>query len=220
MKRLVLVMALGSAAGMGFAQDLGRVLSSTALINQVSLPRQVCSNETVQLTSQSSGGGAVLGAVAGGAVGNAIGQGSGRAAATLLGIVGGAMLGDRIEGPGSVQNQNIQRCSLVNMTENRVTGYQVVYEYAGKQYSVQMPYDPGPTVRLQVAPVDATPQPSAAAPPVTLIQPAPAQVIYSQTFFVPVAPLWVPAYPAYAYRPAPSINLQFGYGSYRHGHSR
>lgn len=32
-------------------------------------------------------------------------------------------------------------------------GYIVVYEYAGKQYTVQMPNDPGPTIRLQLTPV-------------------------------------------------------------------
>lgn len=44
-----------------------------------------------------SGGGAVLGAVIGGVVGNTIGHGMGRAAATGLGIFGGAVVGDNIE---------------------------------------------------------------------------------------------------------------------------
>lgn len=44
-----------------------------------------------------SGGGAVAGAVVGGVVGNQIGGGAGRAAATMLGIFGGAVAGDAIE---------------------------------------------------------------------------------------------------------------------------
>ncbi len=44
-----------------------------------------------------SGGGAVAGGVIGGAVGNQFGQGSGRAAATALGLIGGALLGNAIE---------------------------------------------------------------------------------------------------------------------------
>jgi outer membrane lipoprotein SlyB len=44
-----------------------------------------------------SGGGAVLGAVIGGVIGNQIGAGSGRAAATGLGMVGGAVIGNRID---------------------------------------------------------------------------------------------------------------------------
>jgi len=75
-----------------------------------------------------------------------------------------------------------------------------------------MPYDPGPTLRLQVAPVDANPQPPTAAPPVTMIQPAATRFIYSQTVFVSTAPPWVAACPMHAYRPAPSIHLQHGCG--------
>ncbi|WP_225784913.1 glycine zipper 2TM domain-containing protein [Xenophilus sp. Marseille-Q4582] len=44
-----------------------------------------------------SGGGAVAGGVIGGVVGNQFGQGSGRAAATALGLIGGALLGNAIE---------------------------------------------------------------------------------------------------------------------------
>lgn len=44
-----------------------------------------------------SGGGAVAGGVVGGVLGNQIGHGSGRAAATALGLVGGALLGNAIE---------------------------------------------------------------------------------------------------------------------------
>ncbi len=41
--------------------------------------------------------GAVLGAVLGGVLGNQVGSGSGRAAATGAGVIGGALLGDRIQ---------------------------------------------------------------------------------------------------------------------------
>lgn len=44
-----------------------------------------------------SGGGAVLGALIGGVVGNQIGHGGGRAAATALGVFGGAVAGDSVE---------------------------------------------------------------------------------------------------------------------------
>ena len=44
-----------------------------------------------------SGGGAVAGGVVGGVLGNQIGHGSGRAAATALGVIGGALLGNNIE---------------------------------------------------------------------------------------------------------------------------
>lgn len=44
-----------------------------------------------------TGGGAVAGGLLGGVLGNQIGDGSGRAAATALGVVGGALLGNVIE---------------------------------------------------------------------------------------------------------------------------
>jgi outer membrane lipoprotein SlyB len=44
-----------------------------------------------------SGGGAIAGGLVGGVLGNQIGSGSGRAAATALGVVGGALLGNNVE---------------------------------------------------------------------------------------------------------------------------
>lgn len=141
------------------ADEFGRVISSTPVIQQVAVPRQVCNTEQVVTPGQKSGAGAAMGAIAGGAVGNSIGQGSGRAAATMLGIVGGAILGEKIEGAGQPEVRNVQNCTQQMFYENRTMAYNVVYEFAGKQYSVQMPNDPGPTVRLQVTPVAPPPVP-------------------------------------------------------------
>lgn len=41
----------------------------------------------------------------------------------------------------------------IHFYENRTVAYNVVYEYAGKQYAVQMPNDPGPSIQLQLTPV-------------------------------------------------------------------
>ena len=135
------------------AQEVGKVISSTPIIQQVAVPRQVCNNEQVVTQGQKSGAGAAMGAIAGGAIGNSMGQGSGRAAATMLGLFGGAILGDKVEGPGTPEVRNVQNCSQQMFYENRTMAYNVVYEFAGKQYTVQMPTDPGPTVRLQVTPI-------------------------------------------------------------------
>lgn len=175
----LLLLSLPMVAG---AQEVGRVISSTALISQVSVPRQVCAQEQVQVQTQTpgtkSGAGALMGGIAGAALGNAVGQGSGRAAATILGVFGGAILGDRIEGGSPSQvaatQQTVNRCTTQNFIENRTTGYQVVYEYAGKQYSVQLPQDPGPTIQLQVTPaVTVQPQANTPAPVAPIAQAAP-----------------------------------------------
>lgn len=212
-------------------QEMGRVVSSTPIIQQVAVPRQVCSNQPVAVQQPKSGAGAVMGALAGGAMGNAIGDGGGRAAATILGLVGGAMLGDRIEGSPGAQVQNVQQCSTQTFYENRTVAYNVTYEYAGKQYSVQMPQDPGPFVRLQITPVGGS---TSAAPefqhPQAPLAQAPLQqgttIIESGVVTVPstvVYPAAYPAvYPAPYYRPyyAPiglSLNLGYSRGYHRGG---
>ena len=136
------------------AQERARVLSATPIVQQMEVPQQMCDNQTVYTGQQTTGGGAVLGAVAGGAVGNAIGGGSGRAAATALGLIGGALLGNQIEGNGKPQYQNVQRCYTQTYYENRTVGYTVVYEYAGRQYTTQTPNDPGRTIEVQIQAID------------------------------------------------------------------
>ena len=245
------ILAAASTAAM--AQDVGRVLSSTAIISQVSVPRQVCTQEVVQVQNTApatkTGAGVLMGGIAGGAMGNAVGNGSGRAAATILGVLGGAILGDRIEGGSptpqvTTSQQTVNRCSTQNFLENRTTGYQVVYEYAGKQYSVQMPQDPGPTIQLQIAPVQATmpaPAPQTAPRAVSQAEPAPAVLaqapvlqepapVYSNTVIttgteyqpfytapavVYAAPVVIASAPRYYHRPTVGATFVFRGG---HGH--
>jgi uncharacterized protein YcfJ len=214
MKQLILVAAMAATGSTGFAQEVGRVLSSTPITQQMGVPRQVCTTEQVAVAQPKSGAGAALGAIAGGAIGNAATHGAGQAAATMLGLVGGAVLGDRIEGPGNTQLQNVQRCATQTFYENRTVAYNVVYEYAGKQYTVQMQQDPGPTLQLQVTPVGSVPAAPISTAQVQNYDVEPAQVIVTQ-----------PAYPVYypePYYPPVSLSLGLGYwgGYYGHGHGR
>jgi len=165
--KLLSLVALGFASQFGSvqAQEVGKVISSTPVIQQVAVPRQVCTTDQVVVQGQKSGAGAAMGAIAGGAVGNSVGQGSGRAAATMLGLFGGAILGDKIEGPANPEVRQVQNCSTQTTYENRTMAYNVVYEFAGKQYTVQMPSDPGPTVRLQITPVANPPATTFNVPP-------------------------------------------------------
>ena len=183
--------------GTSFAQEVGRVISSTPVIQQVAVPRQVCSTEQVAVAQPKSGAGAVMGAIAGGAIGNAVGHGGGQAAATMLGLMGGAILGDRIEGQGDTQLQNVQRCTSQTFYENRTVAYNVVYEYAGKQYTVQMPQDPGPTLQLQVTPVGAAPAAAAPTAQLSYNQVQPTTVVVTQSAYPAIypPPLLVPPVP-------------------------
>lgn len=53
--------------------------------------------EVLEVTGESSGGGAVLGGIVGGVLGNQVGKGDGKKAATVAGVVGGAVAGNAIE---------------------------------------------------------------------------------------------------------------------------
>lgn len=219
------------------AQEVGRVISSTPVVQQYATPRQVCANQPVVVSEPKTGAGAVIGALAGGGLGNAVGQGSGRAIATMVGVMGGAILGDRMEG-GNTSVQNVSQCSTQVFYENRTVGYNVVYEYGGRQYAVQMPSDPGPTVQLQVVPVGASTTAPAAHPapqtpatvqgvsqPMTYVQPdmVPPPVVTSTTYVVPgySAPLYVapaPLYGTYVSPYYPRVGVSLHVGGYRGGH--
>lgn len=216
MKKLLLLSAAMVASGLSLAQEVGRVISSTPIIQQVGVPRSVCTTEQVAVQQPKSGAGAVMGAIAGGAMGNAVGGGSGKAAATALGIFGGAILGDRIEGAPQAQLQNVQRCGTQTFYENRPVAYNVVYEYAGRQYSVQMPRDPGPTIQLQVSPVGASSQMAGPAGGVGY------QDQYQQPEYLQAAPVIMapPVYRGYYAQPyyAPiGVELDFRYGDGHRG---
>jgi uncharacterized protein YcfJ len=211
MKKILLLSALTLVSGFAAAQETGRVISSTPIIQQVSVPRQVCSNQQIAVETPRSGAGALMGGIAGGAMGNAIGGGSGRAAATMLGIVGGAILGNNIEAPGPTQLQTIQNCSTQTFYESRNAGYSVVYEYAGRQYTTTMPNDPGSTIALQVSPL------ASSAAPVR----APVQQVISGDYYQPepaytvAAPVVVQATPYY--RPLVPIGVELNFGYQRGG---
>ena len=240
-KMLVLSAVAASVIGMlpigaSAADILARVISSTPVVQQVAVPRQVCNNQAVVTEAPKSGAGALLGAVAGGAAGNTIGNGNGRALATVIGLMGGAIVGNNIEGSGN-QVRNVQQCTTQTVYENRASHYNVVYEYQGTQYNVQMPNDPGQYVRLQVTPVGAINTPPQqgfpAQPqtytypqqPQTYLQPDQLQPVYIQqtTTYLQPTPVYVaPAYyprPYYSpYYAAPvGLSLNFGY-SRGYGH--
>ena len=225
MKKLLLLSTSLLCCAVALSQEVGRVVSSTPIIEQVGQPRNVCSTQQIAVQQPKSGAGALMGAIAGGAMGNAVGGGSGKAAATMIGLMGGAILGDSIEGAPMSQVQNVQSCNTQTFYENRVVAYNVVYQYAGKQYSVQMPNDPGPTVQLHISPVGAIDQrfPAANTPayqqqpvysqPITLISSQPGYSTYHAR----------PAYYPRVYVPPVRLNFDFGYvgrrgdrGEHRH----
>lgn len=203
-KKIVIVSALAgmSVLTLAQAQEQGRVLSATPVVQQVGVPQQVCGNETVYSGNRTSGAGAVVGAIAGGAAGNAIGKGSGRAAATAIGLIGGALVGNQIEG-GRPQYQDVQRCTTETYYQNRTVGYDVVYEYAGRQYSTRTESDPGRYIALTVQPAGQTYS--------TQPDPYAAQGVYSQPGVVTSTYPPQPYYQPPAYVSPPVTVIEYGY---------
>jgi uncharacterized protein YcfJ len=204
---MVAALGFGTLSGVG-AQEVGQVLSSTPVVQQVAVPRRVCSDELISYQGPNSGAGVLIGAIVGGALGNAAGgQGAGRATATVMGMVGGAVVGDRFEGAAPERFETVRRCTLQNFYEQRTLGYQVVYEFGGRQYAVQMPSDPGPTIALQVSPLGAE-LPLQTPPAAIVVQPTATYIT------VPVARSYYgPAY-------YPPVRLSFGFYGHSHRHHR
>ena len=193
---------------------VGQVISRIALYQQVAVPGQVCANTPVTVQPPNSGAGAMVGAIAGAALGSQMGGGQGQALATMAGMIGGALVGDNIEKQAPAQTVNQTTCTLQSAYENRLIGYQVVYEYAGKQYTVQLPQDPGPTIALQITPAGLPTAPVAQAAPSMGLSSGVAQpqVIYAQPAVIYGSPYYYNPYPF-----STSINLGWGF---RGGHGR
>ena len=172
-------MTAGLACGVTAAQQQARVLSSTAVVQQIGIPQQVCENEQVYSGQQTNGSGAILGAVIGGVAGNALGRGShsysghrgyghpayrgygprhyrghsgsNRAATTIVGAIAGGLIGNIIESNTSQPRyETVRRCSNELVYENRTVGYDVTYEYAGRRYTTRMEQAPGAWVPISV----------------------------------------------------------------------
>ena len=93
------------------------------------------------------------------------------------------------------------------------TAFNVVYQYAGKQYTVQMPYDPGSYVTLQITPTysASTPAPPLPPAPQVIYLQAPLQVLTNPVYVLPYSP------PYYYSHPLPfSFNFGLGYYRWRH----
>ncbi len=213
MKKLTLTTLLCIAAAGAQAQEVGQVISRTAVYQQAAVPRQSCVQNVPQVPTQTSGGGAIIGAIAGGVIGSQLGGHNSQGLATMAGVIGGAVLGNKVESQGHpLQPQTT--CTTQTVYENRLIGYNVVYEYAGKQYNVQLPQDPGSTIPLQVTPMSAPRSEAPAATSLSHLSPA-TVVTESRVVYVPA--------PAYRSYPPVYTNIHLGWGwagGHRHGHWR
>jgi uncharacterized protein YcfJ len=117
-----------------------------------------------------SGAGAVLGAIVGGVIGHQFGNSTGgRDHGTAAGAVIGGLIGNDMERTGGGSDRydsgyrragydvervpvtrDVQRCNMVSDYREEVRGYDVRYSYNGREYMTRLPYDPGPTLPINV----------------------------------------------------------------------
>ena len=108
-----------------------------------SVPRTSCSY-VEEVTRDNSG--AVVGAIVGGATGRAIAKD--KDTGTAVGAIAGAMIGSQ-NSPS--QSRMVERCVTYQDRDhfNRITGYNVTFEYNGQLRTARMNRDPGHTITLK-----------------------------------------------------------------------
>lgn len=106
-----------------------------------------CAYENSASTSGTTS--ALIGALVGGALGSTVGKGDGKTAATVAGAVAGAAIGNQVGKSNNVR----QYCSdgQSYREEQRISGYDVEYQYKGAKYMSRLPYDPGNQLRVKVS---------------------------------------------------------------------
>jgi uncharacterized protein YcfJ len=113
--------------------------------------------------------------VIGGVIGHQLGNSSrGRDHGTAAGAVVGGLIGNQVErdqqGPSAQREieierrpveRSVERCRTVQELREATTGWDVVYEYGGREFMTRMQSDPGRflRVRVDVAPVEELPPP-------------------------------------------------------------
>ncbi|NYI18339.1 hypothetical protein FHR53_001826 [Xanthomonas arboricola] len=95
----------------------------------------------------------VIGGIAGAVLGSQVGGGNGRLVGTAVGTMAGVAAGRSIyEANHRTYQGNVSVCEPVSYrtTRERVDGYDVTYEYAGRTYHTRSDYNPGDRIRVRV----------------------------------------------------------------------
>jgi len=150
MKKFIALVAGISFSSFAYADNIvsyvnARVMSVEPITSQSSrsIPRTSCSY-VEEVTRDNSG--AVVGAIVGGATGRAIAKD--KDTGTAVGAIAGAVIGGQ-NSPS--QSRMVERCTTYQDREyyNRITGYNVTFEFNGQLRSVRMSRDPGHTVTIK-----------------------------------------------------------------------
>lgn len=124
---------------------------------RVEEPRRECWDEDVYVERPGyrSHTGTILGGIVGGVLGHELGghhAGIATAAGTVLGASIGRDMSHRPD-PDDGYYTRRERCQMRHTytTEQRIDGYRVTYEYAGREHETITDYEPGNHIRVRVA---------------------------------------------------------------------
>jgi uncharacterized protein YcfJ len=121
----------------------------------VNRPQEQCWDEVVTEPARPFGtvGPTIAGGIVGAAIGRQFGSGRDRDALTMIGAVAGsAIANQRAQRNQGYREVPVQRCEVVNerVTEQRVDGYLVTYQYQGRRYTTRTATPPGDRIALAV----------------------------------------------------------------------
>lgn len=154
LKYILCLAAIGASAAQAASfEDFARVLDVQERYsgtNSAPRGRTVCEPVNESRAGE-YGAGTALGALAGGLLGSQVGKGNGRIAGAAVGAATGAMTGHYIEGRNNQPGQRCYQSGDSYGKHNRVTGYTVTYEYAGRTFTENRSRPPtGDTIRVRV----------------------------------------------------------------------
>jgi len=134
-----------------------RVVDVEPMVRYVTVerPRQECWDEVVREPARPFGraGQTAAGGIIGAAIGRQFGSGNDRDALTLLGAAAGAAVANQRAARNEVyRDVAVQRCEVVSerVTEERIDGYLVTYDYQGRNYTMRTAAPPGDRIQLAV----------------------------------------------------------------------
>ncbi|MCW8873437.1 glycine zipper 2TM domain-containing protein [Pseudomonadota bacterium] len=148
----VAVTAIGAVAGyrMLDSATYADVISVNPIMKTVSVPREVCRDQLVEVTNPTKDPkqitGTVAGAVIGGVLGNQVGGGKGKTAATVAGAAAGGYAGNKIQEnmqEGNTHGESQRVCETVRDSHEEQLGFDVTYRLDGQERVVRMDHDPG-----------------------------------------------------------------------------
>jgi uncharacterized protein YcfJ len=123
-----------------------RVIDSRPVYAQSGTHEECWNEETHRYEHHAINAGSVIGGIAGGVLGHQFGSGRGNTAATIAGAAGGAAIGNRVERNREEDRPSTeQRCRTVSDSDagSDVIGYDVRYEYRGREYTARLDHQPG-----------------------------------------------------------------------------